>query len=823
MTVSDQDRTILRAESVSAHEISRKQVQAEPSRSASELSVLKSRFVLEDKLGSGGMGVVYKARDLRKVEARDRKPYVAVKVLNDDFRTHPEAFIALQREASKSQTISHPNIVSIFDFDKDGEIPFIIMELLVGRELADLLRSYPHGLPDPMAWDVIAGICEGLSHAHKAGVVHADLKPGNIFVSPENHAKILDFGIARAVQINQQHGEETVFDPARLAALTPAYASREMLNGDNPEPRDDLYSLGVVIYLVLTGHHPFGRLSASEAYAEGLKPEKPKRLTHRQWRGLKHCLAFNRHERLSGVNELMRLMLKPAPWRTTGAMAAAAAIVVALATGLAIDGQELNDVKEEVRQTTLLDAQLTRLSTLVSNPAFDPNWERLVWAETETLIALDHEGAWVQKHLRDVRDLYDAEIKRSGNIRRSLALLERAGRYGGMKPTKAAIALQLVDTVRTQVSEPVADQASLDSLTSNLALLEQEFPETPDLAELKLEIADVIEAALDRATRKSERNLVKERSDTKAVVTDALVSDLDALFAESCLRLDMDAIQSRQEGSRNPAVVKAGERRLGAGFKKCIDRLGAIERDRAVALHADVLKRFGRLPGLPEVAVDPCGMRYLVGNGSSYGRAGYCADRLVDQEGPRLVVIPMGSDGSRFAITKQEITWGEFRIYCEARNAAGADEVEMGCSSASEKAFSANNKALPVSGLSYAQVSGYISWLSRETGYTYRLPTEEEWKTAADGPADPNRNCRVSINGIERGLRPVAADMGKASAFGLIHVLGNVQEWVLAEDGLKASGGTYSDPIQSCLADTTRPHGGEADPLTGFRLVREVT
>ncbi|MEM9620669.1 MAG: protein kinase [Pseudomonadota bacterium] len=90
-------------------------------------SILKSRFVLEERLGSGGRGSVFRARDLRKVEARDNQPYVAVKVLNNDFRQHPEAFIALEREASKSQTLRHSNIVSIFDFDKDGDIPYNTM------------------------------------------------------------------------------------------------------------------------------------------------------------------------------------------------------------------------------------------------------------------------------------------------------------------------------------------------------------------------------------------------------------------------------------------------------------------------------------------------------------------------------------------------------------------------------------------------------------------------------------------------------------------------------------------------------------------------
>ena len=200
--------------------------------------VLKQRFVLEECVGTGGMGSVFRAKDLRKVEARGSQPFVAVKVLNNNFRHHPEAFIALEREATKSQGLRHPNIVSIFDFDKDADVPFIIMELLEGNELAELLKSYPTGLPEELAWTVIEGMVLGLSHAHEEEVVHADFKPGNIYVTDRDVAKILDFGIARAMRLNDG-GEDTDFDPSRLAALTPAYASREMLNGDNPEPRDD--------------------------------------------------------------------------------------------------------------------------------------------------------------------------------------------------------------------------------------------------------------------------------------------------------------------------------------------------------------------------------------------------------------------------------------------------------------------------------------------------------------------------------------------------------------------------------------------------------
>jgi len=268
--------------------------------------VLKQRFVLEERLGSGGMGSVFRARDLRKVEAGDPQPYVAIKVLNNDFRTHPEAFVALQREAARSQALSHPNIVSIFDFDKEGDLPFIIMELLRGHELSALLRVYPTGLPLPAARVIITTLCAALTHAHGRGLVHADLKPGNVFVGADHQAKLLDFGLARAVATGRRTTESDLFDPARLGALTPAYASPEMLAGEFAVPRDDVFSLGVVVYLILTGRHPFDRMSADAAAVQGLLPERPRGLGWRQWRTLRRCLAFTRDERPDSALSIAR-------------------------------------------------------------------------------------------------------------------------------------------------------------------------------------------------------------------------------------------------------------------------------------------------------------------------------------------------------------------------------------------------------------------------------------------------------------------------------------------------------------------------------------
>src|SRR5690606_6454115 len=106
-------------------------------------SVLKGRFRLEEVIGQGGMGAVYKAVDLLKVEARDRNPYIAVKLLIGDFKEHPEAFIALQRESAKAQRLAHPNIATVYDFDRDGETVYMTIELMVGAELAKYIKKLP--------------------------------------------------------------------------------------------------------------------------------------------------------------------------------------------------------------------------------------------------------------------------------------------------------------------------------------------------------------------------------------------------------------------------------------------------------------------------------------------------------------------------------------------------------------------------------------------------------------------------------------------------------------------------------------------------------
>jgi serine/threonine protein kinase len=207
-------------------------------------SVLKDRYVLESVIGRGGMGVVFKARDLRREEAQDRNPYIAVKILNDEFRRHPESLKALQRESRKAQDLAHPNIVTVFDFDRDGAIVYMTMEYLEGYSLDKCFKDPSFdGMPLSEAYPLIAGLGSALSYAHDKGIVHSDFKPGNTFLTNEGEIKVFDFGIARAAKLpGDKSGEMTLFDPGSLGALTPAYASREMIEGEEPDPRDDTLS-----------------------------------------------------------------------------------------------------------------------------------------------------------------------------------------------------------------------------------------------------------------------------------------------------------------------------------------------------------------------------------------------------------------------------------------------------------------------------------------------------------------------------------------------------------------------------------------------------
>ncbi len=796
--------------------------------------ILKQRFVLDEKLGSGGMGTVYRAKDLRKVEAQDRQPFVAIKVLNNDFRTHPDAFIALQREASKSQGIAHANIVSIFDFDKDGDVPYMTMELLQGQELAALLRDYPNGLPDALLWPLIDGMCAGLKRAHDAGIAHSDFKPGNVFVTLEGTAKILDFGIARAVRIHHHDGDHTMFDPAKFAALTPAFASREMLIGEAPELADDIYSLGVVIHLMLTGRHPYDRVRADEAAQRNMQVERVRRLTWRQWRTVSRMLAFNREERPRNIDEVIAGLLRTSParpWFIAGFAAAVALTTIALWLGS--DGVE----RAAVARDTLVDAQIARLENLLAEVEFDGAWQQRIADELHSLEQLNHDGdAFVTTRGRVLGSL-GRRIAATTDFDAAYGLLHFADTMapnGHFDDGYAVLEQRAAARIRTLARAERHDAEWVAALEVELAQFGRAFPLSVLRAELELEMGEsylvAIQALIDAdelhraaaligmtvprvfdpdALPPLQAQLDRLRNSLVAAQVHAARRSADAAMEAAlaeATHIDCQFADGTAAGVRAKALREqfpGHDGRIDGAIKRwlaaCVTDRGEVDQDRALALRQQAIDEFGPLEMFTQLRIDPCGLRSLVGNGAASGRAGYCTDDLgAGFSGPRLVVIGQGE--SRFAVGKFEVSWGEIAPFCTA----------------SGQCKSGTDVAKPATGVSADVGAAYAQWLSQRSGRHYRLPTRQEWLLFAS-VADSEESDRCA-EGAPGNSAPSDVTRGTPNALGVVNARGNVREWI-------AAGKTHDETKVAASAACTVDSGvdaGAADELTGLRLVREV-
>jgi len=233
-------------------------------------NVLRDRYVLESQLGSGGTAVVYRAVDLRRDGGAPEGRRVAVKMLRPDSRDRPEAIARMQREFRQTQAVAHPNVIRLHDLDCDRGAWFIVMELLSGGTLRSRLRSMaPSGLPQSEALAIALAIAGALAQAHARGISHGDVKPGNVYLLASGAPRLLDFGVAPELPL----AEAARPSEARpSAAATRAYASPEVLAGEDPLPGDDVFSLACVTYEMLTGVHPFGRQSRDVAARIAVAP-----------------------------------------------------------------------------------------------------------------------------------------------------------------------------------------------------------------------------------------------------------------------------------------------------------------------------------------------------------------------------------------------------------------------------------------------------------------------------------------------------------------------------------------------------------------------
>ncbi len=254
-------------------------------------SAIVGRYRIEGRLGVGGMSTVQLAFDERL------ERYVAIKLLAEHLADDPTFVSRFRREALSAARLVHPNIVQVFDFgfDERQRQHFIVMEHVPGHSCAELLRD--HGRMEvEQAIDVVTQSCRGLDYAHRNGVVHRDVKPGNLLVSDSDVVKLADFGIARAA-------DQSSITQVGSVLGTAAYLAPEQARGEEAGPRADLYSLGVVTYQLLTGRLPYEASSLSElalkqqreppASADELNPQVPPELAD----AITLALSLDQHAR----------------------------------------------------------------------------------------------------------------------------------------------------------------------------------------------------------------------------------------------------------------------------------------------------------------------------------------------------------------------------------------------------------------------------------------------------------------------------------------------------------------------------------------------
>ncbi|MGH1373707.1 MAG: protein kinase domain-containing protein [Cellvibrionaceae bacterium] len=762
--------------------------------------IIKNRFELGELLGAGGMGAVYKATDQRKLEASDKNPYVAIKVLNDDFRNHPDALISLQREARKSQTLAHPNIVNVYDFDRDGDMVFMTMEYLVGAPLDVLLRERAgSGFATDKAVEILSDISSALIYAHSHNIIHSDFKPGNIFITDNNGAKVFDFGISKAVKPSESLvssiNDNTIFDAASLGALTPAYASLEMLQGKDPAPADDVYALACVAYELFSGGHPYKKVPADKAQKDRLTPPRLKTLNRRQWRALEHALQFSRKDRTSTVSEFVDEFFgksRLAFWLAGAAIVGVSLIGAIYAVNYTSKAIDENAIKQEMQvelEKRMLAQSIVEkregLFRLLKLGVVTPAWESDIKAALDQYQKLAPEDVDAVAEVRQgvASNLINEAARQMelGQLNETEILLNRAQDWEASDS----------ELSRLQASVTQRQQQIKDKVLKDKALAERRQRE-----------------ALSKRQRDRELQQKKDREKKIAQVMNAIEQQLrcgSGIDITGKLAASVNGLRSLD---RNLAERVAPN--IASDLSQCTVKLSRSSPELAQKKLAEAKTLFPTQTVLLSTRIDACN-HLRVGSGGRGARF-TCRDTLIDGgEGPEMVVVD--SQGSRLVISKHEVSYRDLSGFCRITKSCSAKLTPSASTALS----------LPVSNIDISDINEYLGWLTAQSGYQYTLPNETQWRDAAKlDKEDPDRNCHLRYGAIQKGDELVGVESGRMNKQGLRHAVGNVQELVKTNGGLVALGGARSDAMSRCLVSTRKPHTGSADEVTGFRLIRSL-
>lgn len=753
--------------------------------------IIKGRFELISLLGSGGMGAVYKALDRRKVESSDSNPYVAVKVLNSDFRQHPDAFTSLQRELKKSQTLAHPNIVTVYDFDRDKDMVFMTMEYLAGTPLDELLRSSPKGLPPEQANSILLDISNALIYAHSHQIIHSDFKPGNIFVTEYKGTKVFDFGIARAVSTGNpvhQAGEKTIFDASNLGALTPAYASYEILTGKEPSASDDVFALGCVAYELFSGCHPYDKTPADKALTKDLKPKRLKNLSRRQWKALSKALELTRDKRTATASEFLQAFFGSA---RTLAWALVASLIALSASGAVYYQQQTIQAEKQKQLQIQLQADMAQQleDTALRNQR--RTLERLV--QTASLSAKwDSE---TRNELTAYQELAPEDLEFVQSTRTQVA-------NAYLKKSKQLLNNEDIDEIPTLLSYAQrwgANSYDITFLLNQVHLLQE-------IERLRIENKQLTEAQVATNILKAEQEEIRQTQIRREVtrLEEALRCNNQIKVAGSIyehLNI-LEALAPKRKVAMRTNVAST--------LATCVDKLKLSSPFLAENLLNEANALLPEQKTLQTLKIDYCA--HLPAGSGNRGKRFSCTDPLpYDNTGPTMVVVPSPDSTQKIAITQSEITYHDLAAYCEVTQLCDA------------KAYRDNY--LPVHNISFDFAQNFAKWLSNKTGLEYRIPEYDEWLIAAkaDGSQESSsRNCSIQYEAVTKDTELVRSNNGDLNAYGLASTVGNVQEWAYKNGVLVAAGGSRLTPMYKCRHSYIKPHTGNPDEVTGFRLVRNL-
>jgi serine/threonine-protein kinase Stk1 len=266
--------------------------------------VLCGRYRLENLLGAGGMGVVYQARDLLHEQFGEPDPYIAIKLLNEDFSGVPDAGVVLYREFAMTRHLCHPHVLRMRSFEVDLACRrvFITQDLIRGIGLDKLLCEHPLGLKPEDIEPVAAPVLDALAHSHEQGVMHGDLKPGNIMLTG-NGPRLMDFGLGEPMEGVLKGLPRLSRD--RFDAWTPGYAAPELLEGEPLSRRADVYAMACVLYELASGKLPYAKVPGRVCgLSDGKLLAAPPNLPPRFWPALRHALEIDPEKRTIAVREL---------------------------------------------------------------------------------------------------------------------------------------------------------------------------------------------------------------------------------------------------------------------------------------------------------------------------------------------------------------------------------------------------------------------------------------------------------------------------------------------------------------------------------------